>query len=136
MIAQRIVKGLFGLCMVYIFVLVGTNMIRYGHETGFSSDKQMVTAALNRITTDRHVEDDAFIYLTGIDKVDEAQESYVVGIGDFFEDIWQLFASITEAMTIVTGFGVGITSLLQQWGLVIRISFLEHGKYIQELALV
>lgn len=136
MIAQRIVKGLFGLCMVYIFVLVGTNMIRYGHETGFSSDKQMVTSALNRITTDRHVEDDAFIYLTGIDKVDEAQESYIVGIGDFFDDIWQLFASMTEAMTIIIGFGVGITSLLQQWGLVIRMSVLEHGKYIQELALV
>lgn len=136
MVAQRIVKALFSVCMVYIFVLVGTNMIRYGQETGFSSDKQMVASALNRITTDRHVEDDAFVYLTGIDKVDDAQESYVVGIGDFFDDIWQLFASMTEAMTIIMGFGVGITSLLQQWGLAIRMSVLEHGKYIQDLALV
>lgn len=136
MIAQRIVKGLFSLCMVYIFVLVGTNMIRYGQETGFSSDKQMVTAALNRVTTDRHVEDDAFIYLTGIDKVDEAQESYIVGIGDFFDDILQVFASMTEAMTIIMGFSAGVGSLFEQWALSIRRAVFGHGIHMQELALV
>lgn len=136
MIAQRIVKGLFSLCMVYIFVLVGTNMIRYGQETGFSSDKQMVASALNRVTTDRHVEDDAFIYLTGIDKVDEAQESYIVGIGDFFEDIWQLFASMTEIMAIMIGFSAGLVSLFQQWALSIRMGTFGHGIHIQELVLV
>lgn len=136
MVAQRIVKGLFSLCMVYIFVLVGTNMIRYGHETGFSSDKQMVASALNRVTTDRHVDDDAFIYLTGIDKVDEAQESYVVGIGDFFDDIWKLFASMTDVMTIMMGFSIGVVSFFEQWALSIRMDTFGHGIRIQELALV
>lgn len=136
MIAQRIVKTLFSVCMVYIFILVGTNMIRYGQETGFSSDKQMVASALNRITTDRHVEDDAFIYLTGIDKVDEAQESYVVGIGDFFEDIVKLFTSMTEAMTIIMGFSVGLVSFFERWAQSIRIATFGHGIYIQDLLLV
>ena len=136
MIAQRIVKGIFSLCMVYTFVLVGTNMIRYGHETGFSSDKQMVASALNRVTTDRHVEGDAFIYLTGIDKVDKAQKSYIVEIGDFFDDIWQLFASMTEIMAIMIGFSAGVASLFQQWALSIRIDAFRHGIHIQELVLV
>lgn len=136
MIAQRIVKTLFSVCMVYIFILVGTNMIRYGQETGFSSDKQMVASALNRITTDRHVEEDAFIYRTGIDKVDEAQKSYVVGIGDFFEDIVKLFTSMTEAMTIIMGFSVGLVSFFERWAQSIRIATFGHGIYIQDLLLV
>lgn len=136
MIAQRIVKTLFSVCMVYIFILVGTNMIRYGQETGFSSDKQMVASALSRITTDRHVEEDAFIYRTGIDKVDEAQESYVVGIGDFFDDIVKLFTSMTEAMTIIMGFSVGLVSFFERWAQSIRIATFGHGIYIQDLLLV
>lgn len=122
--------------MVYIFVLVGTNMIRYGQETGFSSDKQMVASALNRMTTDRHVEDDAFIYLTGIDKVDEAQESYVVGIGDFFDDIWKLFTSMTDVMTIIMGFSVGVVSFFDRWAQSIRIATFGHGIHIQDLLLM
>ena len=122
--------------MVYIFVLVGTNMIRYGQETGFSSDKQMVASALNRMTTDRHVEDDAFIYLTGIDKVDEAQESYVVGIGDFFDDIWKLFTSMTDVMTIIMGFSVGVVSFFDRWAQSIRIATFGYGVHIQDLLLV
>lgn len=136
MIAQRIVKALFSVCMVYIFIMVGTNMIRYGQETGFSSDKQMVASALNRITTDRHVEEDAFIYRTGIDKVDEAQKSYVVGIGDFFDDIVKLFTSMTEAMTITMGFSVGLVSFFERWAQSIRIATFGHGIYIQGLLLV
>ena len=136
MIAQRIVKTLFSVCMVYIFILVGTNMIRYGQETGFSSDKQMVASALNRVTTDRHVEDDAFIYLTGIDKVDEAQESYVVVIGDFFDDIVKLFASMTDVMTIIMGFSVGVVSFFERWAQSIRIATFGHGIHIQDLVLM
>lgn len=136
MIAQRIVKALFSVCMVYIFIMVGTNMIRYGQETGFSSDKQMVASALNRITIDRHVEEDAFIYRTGIDKVDEAQKSYVVGIGDFFDDIVKLFTSMTEAMTITMGFSVGLVSFFERWAQSIRIATFGHGIYIQDLLLV
>lgn len=136
MIAQRIVKALFSVCMVYIFIIVGTNMIRYGQETGFSSDKQMVASALNRITTDRHVEEDAFIYRTGIDKVDEAQKSYVVGIGDFFDDIVELFTSMTETMTITMGFSVGLVSFFERWAQSIRIATFGHGIQIQDLVLM
>lgn len=130
MIAQRIVKGLLSVCMVYVFVLVGANMLRYGQETGFSSDKEMVTASLNRMTTDRHEEEDSFIYLTGVQKADASKDSYVVGVSDFLDDIWQLFASVTEGLTIVMGFGMSLTTLFQQWGFSFRMGLAEHGLFM------
>jgi len=135
MIAQRIVKGLFSLCMVYIFVLVGTNMFRYGQETGFASDKEMVTSALNRVTADRHVEDDAFVYLTGIQHANEDANSYIVELNDFLDDIWQFMASFTEALTIISGFSVGMVALFQQWGLSLRMGIIEHGLFVSEYIL-
>jgi len=127
MVAQKLVKGLLGLCMVCVFVLVGANMVRYGQETGFSSDREMVAASLNRMTTDRHVEEDSFIYLTGIQKADDARDSYVVGVGDVLDSIWQVLSGLTEAMTMAAGLGVGLLSLVEQWALSIKIGLTNQG---------
>lgn len=135
MFAQRLVKGLLGLCMVYVFVLVGANMVRYGQETGFSSDREMVTASLNRMTTDRHVEEDSFIYLTGIQKADSEEDSYVVVMEDILDSLWQMLTGVTEAMAIVAGLGVGLSSLLEQWVLSLRIGLAEQGLLVSQLVL-
>lgn len=127
MFVQKLVKGLLGLCMVYVFVLVGANMVRYGQETGFSSDREMVTASLNRMTTDRHVEEDSFIYLTGIQKAESTENSYVVGMEDILDSIWQAITSLTETLTIVVGLGVGMSSLLEQMLSSLRMGLTGQG---------
>lgn len=127
MVAQKLVKGLLGLCMVYVFVLVGANMVRYGQETGFSSDREMVSASLSRMTTDRHVEEDSFVYLTGVQKADNANDSYVVGVGDVLDSIWQVLSGLTESMTIAAGLGMGMSSLLEPWLSSLRTGLTGQG---------
>lgn len=127
MVAQKLVKGLLGLCMVYVFVLVGANMVRYGQETGFSSDREMVAASLSRMTTDRHVEEDSFVYLMGVQKADNANDSYVVGVGDILDSIWQVLSGLTETMTIAAGLGMGMSSLLEPWLSSLRTGLTGQG---------
>lgn len=106
MIAQRLVKGLLSVCVIMVVVLVGRNMIAYVQETGFSSEKEMFSASLHRITSDRHLEDNEIVYQTGVEQLEETDQSYVVHISDFFDGILGFFSVATESLMVVMGFSM------------------------------
>lgn len=90
---------------VGVFCTLGLNVLEYGHETGFESDKNMVIASVDQMTGSIEKSDQS-ITETGLDEVDDAQRTISLTVNDLMERFEDIIGGFVSTIIVATMSGI------------------------------